>query len=169
MYWGLEMKDEPFHGIGRGTSNAEQRWWDAARALAEARGRNRTRNCAVLVEGLRDRRALKRLGFTGPIELLNRGWSVDDVLVYLVDTYGRRHEFDGGPTVIVLMDWDRTGGRLQSNCRRNLESLDVAFDESLHRTLLKCLKPETKTVEGLASLTDVLGPLVDQFDEPSLD
>jgi 5S rRNA maturation endonuclease (ribonuclease M5) len=121
------------------------------------------------VEGLRDRRTLVRLGFTGPIELLNRGWSVDDVLVYLVDTYGRRHVDDNGPTIIVLMDWDRTGGRLQTTCRRNLESLDVSFDESLHRTLLRCLKPETKTVEGISGLTDVLRPIIDQLDEDSLD
>jgi 5S rRNA maturation endonuclease (ribonuclease M5) len=163
------MDDDSFHGLRRGSANAEQRWWDAARSLAEARQRNRTHNCAVLVEGLRDRRALVRLGFTGPIELLNRGWSVDDVLVYLVDTYGRRHVDDNGPTIIVLMDWDRTGGRLQNTCRRNLESLDVSFDESLHRTLLRCLKPETKTVEGISGLTDVLRPIIDQLDEDSLD
>ena len=163
------MDDDSFHGLRRGSANAEQRWWYAARSLAEARQRIRTHNCAVLVEGLRERRALVRLGFTGPIELLNRGWSVDDVLVYLVDTYGRRHVDDNGPTIIVLMDWDRTGGRLQTTCRRNLESLDVSFDESLHRTLLRCLKPETKTVEGISGLTDVLRPIIDQLDEDSLD
>ena len=163
------MNDDSFHGLRRGSANAEQRWWEAARALAEARQRNRTHKCAVLVEGLRDRRTLVRLGFTGPIELLNRGWSVDDVLVYLVDTYGRRHVDDNGQTIIVLMDWDRTGGRLQTTCRRNLESLDVSFDESLHRTLLRCLKPETKTVEGISGLADVLRPIIDQLDEDSLD
>ena len=163
------MDDDSFHGFRRGSANAEQRWWDAARALAEARQRNRTHNCAILVEGLRDRRTLVRLGFTGPIELLNRGWSVDNVLVYLVDTYGRRHDDDNRPTIMVLMDWDRTGGRLQNTCRRNLESLDVSFDESLHRTLLRCLKPETKTVEGISGLTDVLRPIIDQLDEGSLD
>ena len=79
--------------------------------------------------GRRDRLALERLGFYGPVEVLNRGWPVDDVLVHLVETYGRRSEEDGGPSIIVFMDWDRTGGRLQANIRRNLESLDVRFDE----------------------------------------
>jgi 5S rRNA maturation endonuclease (ribonuclease M5) len=90
---------------------------------------------------------------------------VDDVLVYLVETYGRRSEKDGGPSVIVFMDWDRTGGRLQANIRRNLESLDVRFDEQLRSTLMRCLKPETRVVEGLSGLAEVLGPLLDMYDE----
>ncbi|MEC8709576.1 MAG: hypothetical protein VXX77_04030, partial [Candidatus Thermoplasmatota archaeon] len=113
----------------------------------------------------RDRLALERLGFSGPVEVLNRGWPVDDVLVHLVETYGRRREEDGGPSVIVFMDWDRTGGRLQATIRRNLESLDVRFDEKLRSTLMRCLKPETRVVEGLSGLADALGPLVDMYDD----
>ena len=67
--------------------------------------------------------------------------------------------------MIVLMDWDRTGGRLQANIRRNLESLDVGFDEQLRSVLMRCLKPETRVVEGLSGLVDVLGPLVDMYDD----
>jgi 5S rRNA maturation endonuclease (ribonuclease M5) len=120
---------------------------------------------AVLVEGRRDRIALERLGFTGPVEVLNRGWSVDDVLVYLLETYGRKSKVDNGPSIVVLMDWDRTGGRLQTTIRRNLESLDVRFDERLRSTLMRCLKPETRVVEGLSGLVDVLGPLIDAYDD----
>ena len=97
--------------------------------------------------------------------MLNRGWPVDDVLVHLVETYGRRSEVDRGPSIIVLMDWDRTGGRLQSTIRRNLESLDVRFDEDLRMTLMRCLKPETRVVEGLSGLVDALAPLVDMYDD----
>jgi len=117
------------------------------------------------VEGRRDRIALERLGFTGPIEVLNRGWSVDDVLVYLLETYGRKSKVDSGPSIVVLMDWDRTGGRLQTTIRRNLESLDLRFDERLRSTLMRCLKPETRVVEGLSGLVDVLGPLIDAYDD----
>jgi len=154
-----------FHGPGRGSAQAEERWLKAAFSLAECRRRNRVQACAILVEGRRDREALERLGFTGPIEVLNRGWRVDDVLVYMVETYGRRNAMDGGTTLVLLMDWDRTGGRLQSTCRRNLESLDVRFDESLRRTLMKCLKPETTVVEGLSGLAEVLAPLIDAYDD----
>ena len=159
------MTRDSFHGIGRGSSNAEERWHQAAQALAGARLRNRKANAVVLVEGRRDREALEGLGFSGPIEVLNRGWPVDDVLVFLVETYGRRSQVDRGPSVIVLMDWDRTGGRLQANIRRNLESLDVGFDEQLRSVLMRCLKPETRVVEGLSGLVDVLGPMVDMYDD----
>ena len=159
------MTRDSFHGIGRGSSNAEERWHRAAQALAGARLRNRKANAVVLVEGRRDREALEALGFSGPIEVLNRGWPVDDVLVFLVETYGRRSQVDRGPSVIVLMDWDRTGGRLQANIRRNLESLDVGFDEQLRSVLMRCLKPETRVVEDLSGLVDVLAPLVDMYDD----
>ena len=159
------MTTDSFHGLGRGSSNAEERWHQAAQALAHARQRNRVAKAAIFVEGRRDRLALERLGFSGPVEVLNRGWPVDDVLVHLVETYGRRREEDGGPSVIVFMDWDRTGGRLQENIRRNLESLDVRIDEQLRSTLTRCLKPETRVVEGLSGLADVLGPLIDMYDD----
>lgn len=159
------MTVDSFHGVGRGSSNAEERWHHAAQELARARARNRNAGAAVLVEGRRDRIALERFGFTGAIEVLNRGWSVDDVLVHLLETYGRRSTVDKGATIIVLMDWDRTGGRLQTTIRRNLESLDVRFDERLRSTLMRCLKPETRVVEGLSGLIDVLGPLVDAYDD----
>ena len=162
------MKGDSYHGFGRGSSNAEERWHKAAQALATARQRNRDANAAVFVEGRRDRIALERLGFSGPVEVLNRGWSVDDVLVHLVETYGRKSTVDEGPSIIVLMDWDRTGGRLQTTIRRNLESLDVRFEERLRSTLMRCLKPETRVVEGLSGLIDVLGPLGDMYDDGSL-
>ena len=158
---------DAYHGPGRGSSNAEERWHKAAQALAHGRQRNRDAGAVILVEGRRDRLALERLGFTGPIEVLNRGWSVDDVLVYLVETYGRKSEVDGDSSIIVLMDWDRTGGRLQTTIRRNLESLDVRLEERLRSTLMRCLKPETRVVEGLSGLTDALGPLVDMYDDGS--
>jgi len=47
-----------------------------------------------------------------------------------------------------------------------LESLDVRFDEGLRSTLMVTLKPETRVVEGLSGLIDVLLPLVNLYDEP---
>ena len=159
------MSADSYHGPRRGSSNAEERWHKAAQAMAYARQRNREAGAAVFVEGRRDRQALEAYGFKGPVEVLNRGWPVDDVLVHLVETYGRQSEVDRGPSIIVLMDWDRTGGRLQSTIRRNLESLDVRFDEDLRTTLMRCLKPETRVVEGLSGLVDALAPLVEMYDD----
>ncbi len=153
-----------------GGSNATERWWSAAEALAEQRARNRELNLPLLVEGRRDVRALRHLGFTGPIETVNRGWSLERLVTHLFEQYGPRHPVDGGPAVVLLMDWDRTGGRLQRTLHDKFQSLDVRVDESLRRRLMVALKPETKVVEGMIGLVDALRPLIDAIDqsEPSM-
>ena len=82
------------------------------------------------------------LGFTGPIEKLNRGWNVDRVVVYIVEKYG---------SCIVLMDWDRTGGRLQRRLMDSMTSLDIKPCDELRRALSKAMKPDTMCVEDLPS------------------
>ncbi len=109
----------------------------------------------VLVEGPRDVAALRALGLPGPFEVVNRGWDVGRRVAHLAETYGTRG-VDGGPALHLLMDWDRTGGRLQSTFRRRLEAFDVKVDASTREVLMRCLKPETRTVEGLSGLVDVL-------------
>ena len=151
----------------RGGSNATERWLDAAEALAEARERNRDCSVPLLVEGKRDERALSLLGFTGPIERLNRGWPLERVVTQLFEQYGARHPVDGGSTVLILMDWDRTGGRLQRTLREKFLSFDMVVDERLRRCLMVALKPETKVVEGMIGLIDALRPLIDGFDQTS--
>ena len=44
-----------------------------------------------------------------------------------------------------------------TNRLRRLEAFDVKVDEEIRRVLMRCLKPETRTVEGLSGLIDVLG------------
>ena len=66
-----------------------------------------------------------------------------------------------GWTMTLLMDWDRTGGKLQSNLRRRLESFDVMIDENLRKNLMKTLKPETRVVESLGGLAGALIPYMD--------
>ena len=142
---------------GSGLGNYELRFGNAGQAIGEARRKNRLFNWPIIVEGPRDRRALVALGFVGPIEVLNRGWTIERVVAYWYETYGTRNEATGGSSVCLLMDWDRTGGRLQTTFRRRLEAFDVKVDEEIRRVLMRCLKPETRTVEGLSGLIDVLG------------
>ena len=57
----------------------EARFNLAARSFAESQLRNRLPSdggagCPIVVEGKRDKEALRALGFEGPIELINRGW-----------------------------------------------------------------------------------------------
>ena len=42
------------------------------------------------------------------------------LVAYLHSTYGVRNLEDGKGSVILLMDWDRTGGRLQKSIRERM-------------------------------------------------
>ena len=62
-----------------GPADRVVRFDKASRAIAEALIRNRSQErggsgIPVVVEGNRDEEALRALGFTGPIEKINRGW-----------------------------------------------------------------------------------------------
>lgn len=76
--------------------------------------REAARGAAVLVEGLRDRAALEALGVGGVHIAVNRGRSLE----VFVDQTVEQAQRDGWARIVVLMDWDRTGLRLQ----RRLES-----------------------------------------------
>ncbi|MGA0380424.1 MAG: hypothetical protein ACO3NJ_06455, partial [Candidatus Poseidoniaceae archaeon] len=147
-------------GVTMDPTNTIERFQSAGKALGEARHRNREEGFAIIVEGPRDKAALHQLGFVGPIEVVNRGWGMDRLAAYLYETYGTRTN-DRRSTMTLLMDWDRTGGKLQSNLRRRLESFDVMIDENLRKVLMKALKPETRVVESLGGLAGALVPYMD--------
>ena len=121
--------------------NREQRYDLANRALESCIEENAD-GVVILVEGQRDEVALRSLGFTGPIEKLNRGWPIDRVVVYIAENYGN---------CIVLMDWDRTGGRLQRRLMDSMISLDIRPSDECRRALSKAMKPDTMCVEDLPS------------------
>ena len=150
----------PDSGAKMDPTNTIERFQSAGKALGEARYRNREEGFAIIVEGPRDKAALLRLGFVGPIEVVNRGWGMDRLAAYLYETYGTRTN-DRRSTMTLLMDWDRTGGKLQANLRRRLESFDVMIDEELRKVLMRTLKPETRVVESLGGLAGALVPHMD--------
>jgi 5S rRNA maturation endonuclease (ribonuclease M5) len=144
------------------------RFEKAAKAVAEALIRNREvgqggSGVPVVVEGIRDEDALRELGFTGPIEKVNRGWDRPRIVAYLHSQYCIGQTPDGGPSVILLMDWDRTGGRIQSDLRERLMAMDAPVDENLRKTLLRTMKPEGRTVESLLPHVPSLRPLVQRL------
>jgi 5S rRNA maturation endonuclease (ribonuclease M5) len=148
-----------------GPSDQAQRFETAAAAIARCQVRNRMpedggAGCPILIEGLKDVKALRALGFIGPIEKMNRGWDRSRLVAFLHDEYGTRNIIDGGPPIILLMDWDRTGGRLQTALRNRLQALDVPIDETLRNVLMKAMKPEGRTVESLAPFASSLMPLI---------
>lgn len=150
-----------------GPPDREFRFNLAARAFAESQLRNRMPSeggsgCPILVEGKRDKAALRALGFEGPIELINRGWDRSRLVAYFYDTYGTRNTIDGGPPLMLLMDWDRTGGQIQKSLRNRLNSLDVPIDENLRKVLVRTMNPEGKTVEALAPFAKTLRSLIEE-------
>ena len=155
------MRDQK-HRSPLGSGNAAERFEIAGFALGEARAKNR-HGWPVIIEGKRDRYALEALEFTGPIEVLNRGWGLDRFIAYLYETYGTR-DAQGGASMCLLMDWDRTGGRLQKSLTERLEAMDVKVCDALRNQLLKALKPETRVVESLKSLAVDLLPFIDMED-----
>ena len=59
------------------SNNRDPRYSTAGRVLGELRHRNRSRatggcGCPIIIEGRRDGIALRKLGFTGPIEQVNQ-------------------------------------------------------------------------------------------------
>ena len=155
------MRDQK-HRSPLSSGNAAERFEIAGIALGEARAKNR-HGWPIIIEGKRDRYALEALEFTGPIEVLNRGWGLDRFIAYLYETYGTR-DAQGGPSMCLLMDWDRTGGRLQKSLTERLEAMDVKVCDVLRNQLLKALKPETRVVESLKSLSVDLLPFIDMED-----
>ena len=94
----------------------------------------------IVVEGERDRRALRRLGWEGPVAVVHRGRSLSATAQALV-TASRR--------VILLTDWDTKGGALARRLREFLESERVELDLDYRRRLARVLRGELVHVEGL--------------------
>ena len=156
-----EQKDGPV--------SRELRFEKVGKALSNIRIRNRKIEdggcfCPIIVEGLKAKSALIKLGFSGPIEIINRGWDRGKLVTYLFEKYGVVNPIDGGPALILLMDWDRTGGRIQNNLVMLLKSMDISIDEHTRIELIRSMKPEGKTVETLAPFSEQLCKIMDYYD-----
>ncbi len=162
-------RDVARKGHFRNGNNGEERRRLAAEVLAEARRRNRSvekggSGCPVLVEGNKDKSALRSLSFEGELELVNRGWPLEKLVGWFAQRLQHKNPVDAKESIILLMDWDRTGGRLQNDLRRRLRAFDITVDEYTRQTLMRALKPETRVVEDLHSMADELLPLMNQHD-----
>ena len=107
---------------------------------ARLNSESRLPGTAVVVEGERDRRSLRRLGLAGTIVLVHRGDSLAGVAHRLAQRSRR---------VITLTDWDREGGRLAHRLKEFLESESLSFDLDYRRRLARILRGELVHVEGL--------------------
>jgi 5S rRNA maturation endonuclease (ribonuclease M5) len=106
------------------------------RILAEQNG-GRT---VVVVEGERDRRAVRSLGWAGPVVVVHRGHPISATAQGLVGSATK---------VIVLTDWDQEGGHLARRLHDFLGSGEVELDLEYRRRLARILHGELTHVEGL--------------------
>lgn len=94
----------------------------------------------VVVEGERDRDALRKLGVEGRIVPLHQGRRITAVARELSELADR---------VVLLTDWDEEGGLFAQRFRELLEPGDASVDLDLRRRLARCVRGELVHVEGL--------------------
>ncbi len=101
----------------------------------------------IIVEGKRDRDALRRLGFTGEIILLHTGRR----LYEFSEDIARRHE-----RVILLLDWDRRGTQLYQRLSHLLKGHHEEFSV-FRNTLIRVCGEVIESVEEIPSVIEPEG------------
>jgi 5S rRNA maturation endonuclease (ribonuclease M5) len=99
-----------------------------------------TPGTVLVVEGDRDRRALRRLGIAGTIVAVHRGRTLSGTAQVLVRSSRR---------VIILTDWDTEGGHFAHRLAEFLEPERPILDLEYRRRLARILRGELVHVEGL--------------------
>lgn len=102
----------------------------------------RNRDIPVIVEGKRDAMALREIGLVGEIITLHNGQSIYDFCEEISEKFHR---------VVILLDWDEKGERLNKTLCRLLNGQWEKF--SAFRELIKILcQKDIKDIEGIPKL-----------------
>lgn len=125
--------------------DAQQRLEDLEVLLADLIADNE--QVPVLVEGEKDTASLRALGLEGEILRVKGAATV----FVVCETLSRQHR-----KVIILVDWDRTGGHLARLLQEALVANGVRYDIEYRRSLARATKKEVVHVEGLARYMETL-------------
>ena len=98
----------------------------------------------IVVEGEKDVKALRKLGFKSKIITANKGISLTDFCDHIAQNYNE---------IIILTDWDRKGGFLCSTIKKNLEGR-VKCNTYFRKMFAQNVT--TKKIEGLPSWIETL-------------
>tara|TARA_B100000941_G_C28433498_1_gene515597 strand:+ start:290 stop:721 length:432 start_codon:yes stop_codon:yes gene_type:complete len=142
------------------SSKFSKKWLIKIASAFEISKEKNREGLSILVEGKRDKDFLLELGFSGTIEVLNRGWSLEKLAIYLLEKNQVISE-NKKPILSILMDWDRTGEKLQKKLVQIFSSMDEIIDETLRNELIRTLNGRTKTVEGIKFILNELQELMD--------
>lgn len=96
----------------------------------------------IVVEGVKDRRALNALGIADGIETLVGQESLLNFSERLAQT---------GNTIILLTDWDRTGTKIAKDLTKYLQPSGCVVNYELRLKLSNLVKKAIKDIESLAS------------------
>lgn len=94
----------------------------------------------VIVEGLKDVEALKKLGLGKNIVSLGKGLAV----FTFCERLSRKHT-----AVVILTDWDRKGGKLARMLKDAFEANGVKADVDMRAKLVLLTKKDIKDIESL--------------------
>lgn len=98
------------------------------------------KGAAIIVEGMRDERALRALGISGPVIMASRRPALD-----LAEDAARRYR-----EIVVLTDWDLKGDEMALKIDQYLRSAGSRPDMDIRSRLKKLVKKEIKDVESLS-------------------
>lgn len=96
------------------------------------------KGAVIIVEGKRDRKALRALGITGDIELGTK----KSILVFCEDV---AREYNN---VIVLTDWDEKGDKLASLMEGYLRSTSAAVNMDIRRKIKNLVQKRIKDIDS---------------------
>ncbi len=94
----------------------------------------------IIVEGRKDVEALKELGIDRKMVKIKK----DETIFRIIEGLRRKHD-----KVIILTDWDSTGGKLCYKIKKACESNAIKYDEEYRKQMMKFLKKEVKDVESI--------------------
>ena len=101
----------------------------------------------IIVEGLRDIAALKRMGITRNVISLGKGDSIFNFSENLSRTTRR---------AVILTDWDRKGGQLARMLKEALMANGVIADDNIRAKLGILSKKEVKDIESMPAFVERL-------------
>ncbi|RLE39125.1 hypothetical protein DRJ17_01890 [Candidatus Woesearchaeota archaeon] len=94
-------------------------------------------NYPVIVEGLKDKKALSRLGFT-------KVYTMNRAVYKLTEDISKHHR-----TVLILTDLDTPGKKKYGEIKRNLSRLGINVNDTLRNYLFRQTK--LRQIEGIDS------------------
>jgi 5S rRNA maturation endonuclease (ribonuclease M5) len=106
----------------------------------------KSENKIILVEGKKDRGALKKLGIRGKILCVKNSSNIlSDYLDFINDR-----------EVILLLDFDDYGTALSKKIAQYLEEKRVKANTAFWRKIKTCVRRDVKDVEGIPSFLEKL-------------